>query len=100
MERDCNDGEILLQHLGGCCSCNSHELSSLCTVSKKKSSVPEVLSQIKGPWAVIYWQVILNGKFYFVQVIWLFLIGFTVKLLGVFIVPCLQSSCKDDLLIK
>lgn len=63
MEADCNDGELLLEYLGGCCSCNSHDLSGSCMVSKKKPSVPEVLSQIKGPWAVIYWQVILSSKF-------------------------------------
>ncbi|PKI44423.1 hypothetical protein CRG98_035155, partial [Punica granatum] len=57
VERDSNDAEILLQYLGGCCSCNSHELSGFCTISQKEqSSVPEVLSRIKGPWAIIYWQ--------------------------------------------
>ncbi|KAG2706942.1 hypothetical protein I3760_05G125800 [Carya illinoinensis] len=54
---DSNDTEILLQALGKCCSSNSH----LCTITdscddKRQSSVPGVLSAIKGPWAVIYWQ--------------------------------------------
>ncbi|KAM2764894.1 hypothetical protein COP1_021023 [Malus domestica] len=38
--RDENDGEVLLQLLVQCCS----------------GSVPDVLSRIKGPWAIIYWQ--------------------------------------------
>ncbi|XP_041013264.1 asparagine synthetase domain-containing protein 1 isoform X1 [Juglans microcarpa x Juglans regia] len=54
---DSNDTEILLQALGKCCSSNSH----LCTITdscdeKRQSSIPGVLSAIKGPWAVIYWQ--------------------------------------------
>lgn len=40
IRRDENDGEVLLQLLGECCSI----------------SVPDVLSKIKGPWAIIYWQ--------------------------------------------
>ncbi|XP_061989649.1 uncharacterized protein LOC133708207 isoform X2 [Rosa rugosa] len=36
-----NDGEVLMGLLGGCESC-----------------VPNVVSRIKGPWAIIYWQVI------------------------------------------
>ncbi|KAK4779918.1 hypothetical protein SAY87_016024 [Trapa incisa] len=56
IEKDCNDGETLLQYLGGCCPCSSHDFSGSCKVLEKKSSVPEVLSQIKGPWALIYWQ--------------------------------------------
>lgn len=43
---DENDGEVLMRLLGGC-----------------KGSVPNVLSRIKGPWAIIYWQVTLSGKF-------------------------------------
>ncbi|XP_068333219.1 uncharacterized protein [Pyrus communis] len=38
---DENDGEVLLQLLGECCL----------------GSIPGVLSRIKGPWAIIYWQV-------------------------------------------
>ncbi|KAF5449508.1 hypothetical protein F2P56_029947 [Juglans regia] len=54
---DSNDTEILLQALGKCCPSNSH----LCTITdscdeKRQSSIPGVLSAIKGPWAVIYWQ--------------------------------------------
>ncbi|TQD89324.1 hypothetical protein C1H46_025173 [Malus baccata] len=37
---DENDGEVLLQLLGECCL----------------GSIPGVLSRIKGPWAIIYWQ--------------------------------------------
>lgn len=64
---DSNDTEILLQALGKCCSSNSH----LCTITdscdgKRQSSIPGVLSAIKGPWAVIYWQV--TGKLLFVSI--------------------------------
>lgn len=45
---DENDGEVLMRLLGGC-----------------KGSVPNALSRIKGPWAIIYWQVTLSGKFQF-----------------------------------
>lgn len=57
IDSDSNDTEILMQALGNCCSCNSHlhKRTSYC-LEKGKSSVPEVLSTIKGPWAVIYWQ--------------------------------------------
>ncbi|XP_030956926.1 asparagine synthetase domain-containing protein 1-like isoform X1 [Quercus lobata] len=57
IDSDSNDTEILMQALGNCCSCNSHlhTRTSYC-LEKGKSSVPEVLSTIKGPWAVIYWQ--------------------------------------------
>ncbi|KAM3706978.1 hypothetical protein ACJW31_03G191100 [Castanea mollissima] len=57
IDSDSNDTEILMQALGNCCSCNSHlhTRTSYC-LEKGKSSVPDVLSTIKGPWAVIYWQ--------------------------------------------
>ncbi|KAJ4831422.1 hypothetical protein Tsubulata_023217 [Turnera subulata] len=41
---DCNDGQLLFQSLATTCS-----LSNTC-------SVPDVLSSIKGPWALIFWQ--------------------------------------------
>ncbi|KAK6133906.1 hypothetical protein DH2020_032367 [Rehmannia glutinosa] len=54
---DSNDTEILMQSLGQCCSCNSHEESRSFTCSgEKQKSVPELLSRIRGPWALIYWQ--------------------------------------------
>ncbi|KAI3467239.1 hypothetical protein Pfo_023902 [Paulownia fortunei] len=54
---DGNDTEILMQSLGQCCSCVSHEesRSSTCSGGSQKS-VPELLSRIRGPWALIYWQ--------------------------------------------
>ncbi|GMY25837.1 asparagine synthetase domain-containing protein 1-like isoform X1 [Fagus crenata] len=54
---DSNDTEFLMQALGKCCSCNSHlhTTTGYCE-EKGQSSVPDVLSTIKGPWAVIYWQ--------------------------------------------
>ncbi|WCJ22100.1 Asparagine synthetase domain-containing protein 1 [Euphorbia peplus] len=56
LEDDGNDGEILLQTLELCCSCCSSEHTNACSTSGKKSSVLDVLSTLKGPWAVIYWQ--------------------------------------------
>ncbi|KAI3763695.1 hypothetical protein L2E82_13689 [Cichorium intybus] len=51
---DSNDTEILMQSLNKCCSCISHEHEDTC--GNGKYSVPEILSKIKGPWALIYWQ--------------------------------------------
>ncbi|XP_057420965.1 uncharacterized protein LOC130714995 isoform X2 [Lotus japonicus] len=51
---DCNDAEFLIQTLEKCCSCGSC-LTGHC-VTCGKSSIPDVLSTIKGPWAIIYWQ--------------------------------------------
>ncbi|KAH6797829.1 Asparagine synthase family protein [Perilla frutescens var. hirtella] len=54
---DSNDTEILMQSLGQCCSCISHENAGSFACSEgKKVSVPELLSKIRGPWALIYWQ--------------------------------------------
>ncbi|CAN1838790.1 Asparagine synthetase domain-containing protein 1 [Linum perenne] len=44
--KDDNDSEVLMQTLEKCCSSSG----------EGKSSVLEVLSLIKGPWAIIYWQ--------------------------------------------
>ncbi|XP_020257651.1 asparagine synthetase domain-containing protein 1-like isoform X2 [Asparagus officinalis] len=55
-----NDGQALLDELGNCCSCGFHEVDPLerffCCNAKGKKSVPEILSTIRGPWALIYWQ--------------------------------------------
>ncbi|RYR17810.1 hypothetical protein Ahy_B03g062488 isoform A [Arachis hypogaea] len=64
---DCNDAEFLLQTLGRCCSCG-YCATAQCARSGK-STVPDVLSTIKGPWAIIYWQVTRSGKFLFVQIL-------------------------------
>lgn len=61
LESDCNDTEFLMRTLGECCSCASCS-AGLC-VECGKSSVVGVLSTIKGPWAIIYWQVTPSGKF-------------------------------------
>lgn len=53
MGSDCNDAEVLLQSLGNCCLCHSHGTGSGCS----GKPVPVLLSSIKGPWALIYWQV-------------------------------------------
>ncbi|XP_021299708.1 asparagine synthetase domain-containing protein 1 [Herrania umbratica] len=54
---DNNDTEVLMQSLGKCCSCLSQEHTTTCTFKGQgKGSVPDVLSVIKGPWAIIYWQ--------------------------------------------
>lgn len=49
-----NDAEVLMHTFAQCCSCNSHKGCE----EKERSSVVDVLSSIKGPWALIYWQVI------------------------------------------
>ncbi|KAK7368331.1 hypothetical protein VNO80_10356 [Phaseolus coccineus] len=54
LESDCNDTEFLMRTLGECCSCAS--CSAGHCVECGKSSVVGVLSTIKGPWAIIYWQ--------------------------------------------
>ncbi|KAI3818208.1 hypothetical protein L1987_12011 [Smallanthus sonchifolius] len=51
---DSNDAEVLIESLSKCCNCLSHEHDGTC--SSGKYSVPEFLSKIKGPWALIYWQ--------------------------------------------
>ncbi|KAJ1414057.1 Nucleophile aminohydrolase, N-terminal [Sesbania bispinosa] len=51
---DCNDAKFLMQTLGKCCSCGSC-LTGNC-VKCGESSIPDILSTIKGPWAIIYWQ--------------------------------------------
>ena len=53
--------EFLLQTVGECCSCGSCATDRC--VECGKSSIAGVLSAIKGPWAIIYWQVTPSGKF-------------------------------------
>ncbi|KAM7252232.1 hypothetical protein ACFE04_024115 [Oxalis oulophora] len=55
---DSNDTEVLMQTLANCCSCNSHHHTQICNNDngKTQKSVVDVLSIIKGPWALIYWQ--------------------------------------------
>ncbi|VFQ66642.1 unnamed protein product [Cuscuta campestris] len=53
---DENDTEILMQSLRGCCCfLNGHNISQFYDAQMHKS-IPALLSQIKGPWAMIYWQ--------------------------------------------
>ncbi|KAK9676036.1 hypothetical protein RND81_11G049600 [Saponaria officinalis] len=52
MSSDNNDTEVLLQHLVNCCLCQSHDNVSSC----HGEPIPSLLSSIKGPWSVIYWQ--------------------------------------------
>ena len=66
---DSNDAEILMQYLGKCCACGSQGHTTACNNSGLgKSSIPELLSIIKGPWAMIYWQVTLSGKFLVIMI--------------------------------
>ncbi|KAK7251940.1 hypothetical protein RIF29_35566 [Crotalaria pallida] len=53
---DCNDAEFLVRALGKCCSCCSCSTGGSDCVQCGKNSIPDVLSTIKGPWAIIYWQ--------------------------------------------
>ncbi|CAA7387771.1 unnamed protein product [Spirodela intermedia] len=50
VDRDKNDGETLLDTLE---KCGDHK--DRC-VEEGKFSVPDILSSVKGPWALIYWQ--------------------------------------------
>ncbi|KAG5034630.1 hypothetical protein JHK87_009540 [Glycine soja] len=45
--------------LGECCSCGSCATERC--VKYGKSSIADDLSAIKGPWAIIYWQVTPSG---------------------------------------
>ncbi|XP_073005455.1 uncharacterized protein [Typha latifolia] len=57
VECDKNDAESLLYALERCCSCDFSRLDKACSCNENgRKSVPEVLSLIKGPWALIYWQ--------------------------------------------
>ncbi|XP_059317182.1 uncharacterized protein LOC132067834 isoform X2 [Lycium ferocissimum] len=56
MSSDSNVTEILMQHLGLCCSHVSPQHNITDTSGERRSSVPGLLSRIKGPWALIYWQ--------------------------------------------
>ncbi|XAR65290.1 Asparagine synthase (glutamine-hydrolyzing) [Bertholletia excelsa] len=53
---DSNDAEVLMDSLGKCCSHCSHEHIACNGSHKGQNSVPDLLSTIKGPWALIYWQ--------------------------------------------
>ncbi|XP_020523832.1 asparagine synthetase domain-containing protein 1 isoform X1 [Amborella trichopoda] len=58
VDRDENDGEVLMHALRSCCSCKCHGDRKVCLCSEKMGHirVPQLLSTIKGPWALIYWQ--------------------------------------------
>ncbi|XP_044491025.1 asparagine synthetase domain-containing protein 1 isoform X2 [Mangifera indica] len=56
VESDSNDTEVLLQALEQCCSCNSNRDATCLCKGSGRCSVVDVLSAIKGPWALIYWQ--------------------------------------------
>ncbi|KAL8106089.1 hypothetical protein AgCh_029771 [Apium graveolens] len=57
VSRDSNDAEVLMESLGKCSSCKSHNHAKECSCNGEGlNSVPELLSAIKGPWALIYWQ--------------------------------------------
>ncbi|KAL7240684.1 hypothetical protein ACSBR2_006354 [Camellia fascicularis] len=57
LSSDSNDGEILMESLGKCCSCSSHgQMEAFHGSEKGQNSVPNLLSTINGPWALIYWQ--------------------------------------------
>ncbi|TVU49588.1 hypothetical protein EJB05_00903, partial [Eragrostis curvula] len=56
---DENDTQSLFSSLESCCSCDCHsqdkDTACSCCGGVGKS-VPQILSTIKGPWALIYWQ--------------------------------------------
>ncbi|XP_057858625.2 uncharacterized protein LOC131067563 isoform X2 [Cryptomeria japonica] len=53
-----NDAIVLMNALQRCCSCACHSSRRYCHCCHQKEhiSVPELLSTIKGPWSLIYWQ--------------------------------------------
>lgn len=52
--RDSNDGEVLLESLKN--SCSDDDITESNCSGMKQHSVPDILSTINGPWALIYWQ--------------------------------------------
>ncbi|KAF9591563.1 hypothetical protein IFM89_004617 [Coptis chinensis] len=57
ISKDSNDSETLMHSLGKCCPCNCHGHIIECQcIEDGQISVIELLSTIKGPWALIYWQ--------------------------------------------
>ncbi|CAL5419617.1 unnamed protein product [Camellia sinensis] len=63
LNSDSNDGEILMESLGKCCSCSSHGQMKACHGSEQgQNSVPNLFSTINGPWALIYWHVTLSAS--------------------------------------
>ncbi|XP_052206075.1 uncharacterized protein LOC127810572 isoform X2 [Diospyros lotus] len=53
---DSNDAEVLMEYLAKCCSSSPQEHIRPCSSGNEQNSVPALLSTIKGPWALIYWQ--------------------------------------------
>ncbi|KAH9322258.1 hypothetical protein KI387_016897, partial [Taxus chinensis] len=53
-----NDTMILMNALQRCCSCPCHGSGRDCHCCRQKGhiSVPQLLSTVKGPWSLIYWQ--------------------------------------------
>lgn len=53
-----NDTKVLMDALQRCCSCPCHASRRDCCSCDQEDhiSVPQLLSKIKGPWALIYWQ--------------------------------------------
>ncbi|KAJ0096147.1 hypothetical protein Patl1_16689 [Pistacia atlantica] len=56
VESDSNDAEVLMRTLEQCCSCNSNREATCLCKGSGRCSVVDVLSAVKGPWALIYWQ--------------------------------------------
>ncbi|CAK9224092.1 unnamed protein product [Sphagnum troendelagicum] len=61
-----NDAEVLMNSLRDCCPCPCHAFPKTCgevchcildLLSDYHKTVPDVLSSLRGPWALIYWQV-------------------------------------------
>ncbi|XP_062203448.1 uncharacterized protein LOC133905704 [Phragmites australis] len=60
---DENDTRSLFSSLEFCCSCDCHALNRDKTCSccgNVGKSVPQILSTIEGPWALVYWQMDSN----------------------------------------
>lgn len=62
--RGSNDTELLFAALKSCCSCACHgsSVTALCSCTAQDllnvhKTVPSILSSLRGPWALVFWQV-------------------------------------------
>jgi hypothetical protein len=59
-----NDTVVLMAALGACCACACHATPSdnlcACNTQEVHKTVQEILSALRGPWALVYWQVNLT----------------------------------------
>lgn len=64
MEVGENDTLRLMAALGTCCACACHAATPsdklcACNTEVVHETVPTILSVLRGPWALVYWQVLI-----------------------------------------